>query len=225
MKRISFKRALLIVMVSVLIPMQVFGQETEWYEFELDNIRIDFPSEEVFQYDTIVEGIKLKQLYSQIGSATLVVQNLPGENTMSNEDLSSLPYDYKSLIKYYEEVAEGARKSSNGEKVTKKEIKLGELIGYNAIYYDETGTQFYESNTFLVDNNLIVVSCYDKGPLQNELKINFFNSLNLENFESLEQYTGTSKAFRLGQLFGKILFYGLILLGALFLIKALIKKK
>ena len=208
-----------------MLPFQLIGQDTEWYEFELENIRVDFPTEEVFQLDTIAKGVRLNQLYAVIGNSTFILQKLPAENKMSDENLSKLPYDYKSLIKYYEEVVDGAKSSSNALKVENKEIKLNELIGYNSKYYNENGDFFNESNTFLADNSLIVISCYNLESGQKELKNLFFNSLNFSNFESLEQFRGKPKGYRQGYLFGKLFFYALIGIGIFFLIRTLRRKK
>ena len=220
-----FRTTRQIILILVLLPIQIIGQELEWYEFELENIRIDFPTEEVFQLDTIVKGTRLNQLYTTIGNATLIVQKLPAENKLGIENLSALPYDYKSLIEYYNEVVEGAKGSSNALKVENKEIKLGELIGYNSKYYRDTDVAFNESNTFLIDNSLIVISCYNLETSQEELKEKFFNSLNVENFKSLNQYKGKPKGYRQGYLFGKLFFYGLIGVGLFFVVRALRKKK
>ncbi|MDN5215797.1 hypothetical protein QQ020_27210 [Fulvivirgaceae bacterium BMA12] len=197
----------------------------EWYEFDFENIKINFPTEEVFQLDTIVKGVRINQLYTTIGNSTLIVQKLPAENKLNDENLSNLPYDYKSLVEYYDGVIAGVKNSSNAKKVEKKEIKLGELIGYNSIYYDENGNSFSESNSFLVNNSLIIVSVYNLKLEQKEIKEGFFNSLNLDNLGSLKQYTGKSKAYQQGYVFGKLLLYALIGIGLFFLIRTLRKKK
>ena len=225
MRTNNITKALYLLLITVILPIKLIGQETEWYEFELENIRIEFPTEEVFQLDTIVTGIRLNQLYTTIDNATLIIQKLPAEKTLSDTHLSSLPYDYSSLIEYYDGVVDGAMEKSNAQNVEKKEINFGGLVGYNSIFYDEKGDSFIVSNTFLVENSLIMISCYNLGTDQNNIKTKFFNSLNFDNFESLKQYTGKSKAYRQGYAIGKLFFYAFLGIGLFFLVKTLRKKK
>lgn len=150
-----------IILGLLLIPFSLIGQEINWYEFQLENIKIDFPTEEVYQLDTIVKGVRLNQLYTQIGNSTLIIQKLPAESSTKDKDLSSLPYNYESLIEYYEGVIDGAKNSSKAEKAKKEEIKLGELIGYKSIIYNDIEKPIMESRTFLAGNDLIMLSIYN----------------------------------------------------------------
>ena len=225
MKKVKSLRVLQLIFLVTLIPVQLSGQETDWFEFELENIRVDFPIEEVSQLDTIYEGTRINQLYTTIGGSTLIIQEIRTESNLSDENLSSLPHDYNSLIEYYDGVVDGAKNSSNAQRLEKKEIKLGELIGYNAKYYNEGDILFNESNYFLVDNNLVNISYYTLEPGEQKLKNQFFNSLNLDNFESLEQYNGKPPAYRRGYIFGKIAFYIIMAILLFFGIRAIIYKK
>jgi len=213
------------IILLILMPLNLIGQESEWYEFELENIKIEFPSKEVYQLDTIVDGIRLNQLYTQIENSTFILQRLPAENSTRNKNLSSLPYNHESLIEYYNEVIDGAKNSYKSEKVKKQKINFGELIGYESIFYDDRDKPIIESRTYLAGKDLIMVSVYNPETGINEIKNTFFNSLNLDKINSLEQYIGKPKAYRQGYVFGKLFFYLLIGLGIFFLIKTFRKKK
>lgn len=221
----TFEIKLKIILGLLLIPFTLIGQETNWYEFELENIKIDFPTEEVYQLDTIVKGVRLNQLYTQIGNSTLIIQKLPAESSTKDKNLSSLPYNYESLIEYYEGVIDGAKESSKAEKTKKEEIKLGELIGYKSIIYTDIEKPVIESRTFLAGNDLIMLSIYNPEKELNDIKEAFFSSVNLDGLDSLKQYTGKSKAYRQGYVFGKLFFYAILGIGIFFLIRTLRKKK
>ncbi|NVK52350.1 MAG: hypothetical protein HWD85_05400 [Flavobacteriaceae bacterium] len=222
LQKIKFK----IILGLILIPINLIGQNSKWHEFDLQNIKVDFPTEEVFQLDTILKGIRINQLYSQIGNSTLIVQKLPAESNTINKNLSSLPYDYESLIKYYEGVIEGVRKSSKAKEVIKEEIKIKELIGYKSIIYNKIEEPIMESRIFLAGNDLIMISIYNPTKELNDIKATFFNSMKLGSLDSLEQYTGKSKAYKQGYIFGKIFFYIIAFsAGIFFLIRTLKRKK
>lgn len=208
-----------------IVPLCLIGQNSNWFEFELENIKIDFPSEEVYQLDTIMKGIRLNQLYTTVGNSTLIIQKLPAESNTRDKNLSSLPYNYESLIEYYDGVIDGAKNSSKAEKVKKEKIKLGELIGYKSIIYNDIEKPIMESRTFLAGKDLIMLSIYNPEKELTELKETFFNSVNLDGLNSLEQYTGKSTAYRQGYVFGKLIFYVMLGVGIFFLIRALRKKK
>ncbi|MCK0158950.1 hypothetical protein MWU65_17315 [Cellulophaga sp. F20128] len=211
-----------IILGLLLIPFSLIGQEANWFVFQLENIKIDFPTEEVYQLDTIVKGVRINQLYTQIGISTLIIQKLPAESSTKDKDLSSLPYNYESLIEYYEGVIDGVKNSSKAEK---EEIKLGELIGYKSIIYNDIEKPIMESRTFLAGNDLIMLSIYNPAKELNDIKETFFSSVNLDGLDSLEQYTGKSKAYRQGYVFGKLFFYAILGIGIFFLIRKLRKKK
>jgi len=216
---------IIIVLLQFLIPSNLIGQEFEWYEFELENIKIDFPSEEVYQLDTIVNGSRLNQLYNQIRNSTLLIQKTSAEKISKDNDLSSLPYDYESLIKYYDGFINGVKNSTNGEKVEKEEIKNGELIGIEYIIYNEIENPIILSQVFLAGNDIIALSVYNPDKELDEINDIFFDSVNFENLDSFEQFTGDSKAYKLGYLLGKLIFYIILGIGIVFLIRALVKKK
>ena len=178
----SFSKVLQVVFMVVLLPIQLIGQERQWHEFELDKIKINFPTKEVFQLDTVIAGVELKQLYARFENSTLIIQKISANDALGNKDLSSLPYDHKSLIEYYNGIVDGANDSYKAEEIKREEIKLGVLIGYRATYYDGTGTPFVESNIFLAGEELISISFHNLQPEIYQIKEAFLSSLKKELF-------------------------------------------
>ena len=225
MKKNKFELLIKIFSLFIFLPFGLTGQESKWYEFELENVKIDFPTEEVYQLDTIVKGIRLNQLYATIGNSTLILQKLPAVSSSKDMNLSSLPNNYESLLEYYNGVIDGVKQSAKAEKVKKEKINLGELIGYESVIYNNIEKPLIESRIFLAGNDLVMVSVHNPEIEINNTKNTFFNSLNLNNLDSLEQYSGKSKAYRLGYLFGNIFLYALLGVGIFFLIRTIRKKK
>jgi len=220
----TLKIKLKIILGLLLIPISIIGQNSNWNEFELEGVKVDFPTEEVYQADTIIRNVRLNQLYTKIGNSTLIIQKLPAESSTKDKILSSLPYDYDSLIKYYDGIIDGVKSRSKTKKAKKKEIKLGELIGYKSIVYNDIEKPLIESRTFLAGNDLIMLSIYNPVKELNNINETFFSSVNLDGLDSLEQYTGKSKAYRQGYMFGKLFFYLILGVGLFFIIRIFFKK-
>lgn len=225
MRKIDIPVLVFVIILIFGIPINSIGQETDWYSFELEKIEIEFPTEEVYQFDTIVNGFLLKQLYTHIENSTFILQKLPAEKSVINRNLSSLPYNYSSLIEYYDGVIEGTSKTANAQKVTKEEIRKGDIIGYKSLIYKENDEPFIESRTFLAGKNLIMASIYNPDKEMREINTVFFNSLNLDGLDSLDQYTGVSKEYKQGYIFAKLVIYAMCGVGIFFLIRIIHRKK
>ncbi len=216
---------LTIILGLILRSFSLIGQDYNWYEYELENVKVEFPTEEVYQLDTVINGLKINQLYTQIDKSTFIIQKMLAENSISDKNLSSLPHNYQSLIEYYEGVVEGARKRYQAEDVQKEEIKIGDLIGYKCLIFNEIENPLVESRIFLVGDDLIMLSVYN--PEKSLIAVNneFLNSINLENIDSLEQYSGQSRAYKFGYLIGQFAIYAILGIGLFFIVKLFRKKK
>ena len=93
-----------IILGLVLSSFTLKAQDANWYEYEMENVKIDFPTREVYQLDTVINGLSLKQLYAQIDNSTFLVQKLLAESGISDKNLSSLPC--VKPVEYYEGVIE-----------------------------------------------------------------------------------------------------------------------
>lgn len=215
---------LVFLLLSTIISLKVIGQESNWYKFELEKIKIDFPTKKVYQLDTIISGHKMIQLCAKIGYSRFCLQKLLIEDSLENKSRSSLPYDYKSLIKFYSKIINSAKNNYNAEYIYKEEIKLGGLIGYKSIIYNNLKNPLIELRIFLIENNLITQSIYQAENKSTKIKEKFFNSIDFNSLNSLEQYTTNSKSYKLGYLFGKSFVYIILSTGFLLLIIVLRKK-
>ena len=223
--KISSNTKLKFILVFLFLPLSLFGQEESWFTFDLDNVQIDFPTEEVYQLDTILKGFELKQLYGYVGNSTFMIQMLPAERDLKDRNFSGLPYDYESLMKYYGNIVEGTNSKVKAEHVIKEEVKLGELIGQRAIYYDAETAPTLESRIFLAGDLLLMMSIYQPVEGANDFNETFFSSLNLDGLASVDQYTGKSQSYRQGYLIGQLL--GPVLLGIIIfvVVRLLVRKR
>ncbi len=201
------------------------GQETSWHQYKLENIEVHFPLEEVYEQDTIIQNKRIRQMFCYYHNSTLLLQKLPAEQNSFLQQNSILPYDYESLLKYYDGFVEGLVKSSQSLRADKREISMDSLIGYETTIYKTNEDRYMEVRAFLVEKNIIAVSIYNPTEESDIIKTNFFNSLNLANLESKNQFTGTSKEYRQGQLAGKIFIYVLFASVLFFVIRLLRKTK
>src|SRR5690606_31518960 len=214
---------LLLVLVS--LPSRVIGQDIDWFEYNLDSITIEFPTDEVFLLDTIIKDVRIKQLAAYIENSSLVFQKTVAEQRLRDNNLSSLPNNYEALMEYYDGVLRGMKDKSNASRVEKSEIKKNELIGYQTLFYNTEGNLFFEAEIFLIERDLIIISCFDTNTILYETKERFFNSFNFDNLKSLNQYTGVSKEYRQGYIFGKLSIYVVCGIVTFILIRSSSKKK
>lgn len=219
-----YRKVILFVIFFGIIPMTIIGQESDWFEYELEDLTISFPTEEVYQLDTLVNDLRLRQLYADVENMIFFIQLLPAEQDPEDKNFSELPYDEESLLKYYDGATEGTSNAINAANVTGKKINYQGLIGYQAMYLDQEDKIAVESKTFLVEDMLIVVSVYNPITEKTAITEAFFESLDLSKLKSKSQFTGKSWAYRRGYLVGQMLFYLLAGGGLLFLIVYLVRK-
>lgn len=213
-----------VILLLLLVPINVKGQELTWYKFELEDIKIDFPTKEVFLLDTVIDNQKIIQLYAKIDDSQFILQKLHSENNIENKTRPSLPYNYESLIKFYNGVLNVIKEKSKAKNIQKEEIKLGKIMGYKSFIYNDIEKPLIELRTFLVEDNLITLSIYNPKSKSKKIKDKFFKSLNFKNLNSIKQYSMASKIYRLGYIFGNIFFYTALFAGLILLV-VLIRKK
>lgn len=224
----SFKSQLFILFFCFL-SVQLFAQETDWLEYEMDSIVVEFPSEDVRLLDTITGGIKLKQLFTTVGTSTFILQKLPLKTNRGNSIVGKLPHDKESLLNYYEGVSKGTIKGIGAESVKSEEIKLGQLIGYKSIFSDSNGKPFYEMRTFLVNNNIVNICYYEKSKMNSSLKNKFFDTLDLSLIEPINQFAEEDIAYETGYKVGYFIaqsfIYIMMALATIGLIWLIVRKK
>lgn len=203
--------------VIIALTNSLYCQHPVWWTFDLEGIEIDFPFEEVSQKDTVIKDVPIKMLYCNYENSVLILQK-----QFDGNNFSEFPHNRETLNEYHDEVIEGMKNVYNNE-VKRNEINHLNFIGAKATFIEDSNP-FNESNIFLVENQIIIATYHSFEPFDTEIKEQFLSSLNFGDLAPSTQMIGESKAYRQGVLFGKIAFYGILGIGAFFVIRSLRKK-
>ena len=144
--------------------------------YELDSIvSIDLPGE-VYEMDTIVQGIRMYQIYSITKNSTCIVQKALFEKEHLNENLSNLPYDLKSLKKQYNGIADGMANSIPYELSSRELIEKENFKGYRLKFKDALNNPIYEVEFYLLNKHLYSFFYSDLENFDEDEKNVLFNS-------------------------------------------------
>lgn len=94
-------RKIILLFILALLTNISYSQNQEWLTYDLDSIiSIEMPNE-VFELDTIAQGMRMYQIFSHTENSSFIAQKALFEKENINEALSKLPYDLKSLKEQY----------------------------------------------------------------------------------------------------------------------------
>ncbi|MEO1032724.1 MAG: hypothetical protein AAFX55_15030 [Bacteroidota bacterium] len=199
--------------ILVLISFQTFAQNGQWFDFELDkNVRFKLPAENANLFDSEQDGIKMYELSAE--KSEIVYS---GNKMLINEQ--SLPKSKEELISLYEEAIPNISKSYPNTNVSKKEINRNGLIGQKLTLTNNSGNLLYESEVYLMENQLFLFNCISKNDSGITDSDYFFNQISLPKSSEVKQITGKSDFWKLISVFKTEL---LILLGIVGLIIGII---
>ncbi|UAB82290.1 hypothetical protein INR76_05890 [Marixanthomonas sp. SCSIO 43207] len=136
--------------ILILISFQSFAQNGQWFDFELDkNVRFKLPAENANLFDSEQDGIKMYELSAEKNDILY-----SGNKMLIDEQ--SLPNSKKELISLYEEAVPNISKSYPNTTVSKQEINKNGLIGQKLTLTDSSGNRLYESEVYLMNNQLFL---------------------------------------------------------------------
>ena len=203
-------RKIILLLTLVLTTNILSSQNQEWLTYELDSIiSLEMPND-VFELDTIAQGMRMYQIYSHTENSTFIAQKALFEKENQNEDLSKLPYDLKSLKEQYNGIIDGIANSIPYELESKELIEKESFKGYRLKFKDSLNNPTYEGEFYLLNKHLysfyyVSLESFDK----NEKDL-FFNSIKINTDQKISQYLGKAQSYRIGYVFGKYFFYILI---------------
>ena len=217
---------ILIVLFLLTLYNISYSQDLEFFEYEIDKlVKVNMPGEEVYELDTIVNGIKLYQLYTTIDDAMYVAQKTEVEKNNTDKNLSTLPHDKSSLNEYYSGFASGMKNGSKSELLENYEIEKNGLIGQKVIIFRSDKKPFCEAEIFLINNHIYTISYYSDENIESENKQFYLNSFSINTEIKINQFSGTPRSQRIAYLLGKYTFYLVFLIGVIILIVKLSKRK
>ncbi|MCD2258733.1 hypothetical protein [Psychroserpens luteolus] len=214
------------LILMLFFSAQSFSQETQWYEYKFDSlISVRMPSEKVYVLDSILNGIDTRQIYTSVGNSTYMLQRLSLKNNSTDENLSNLPHDKESLMTYYKGYSKGISNSRNSMRIEEIEIQKDSFVGMKLKVISSNNKQSSETDVFILNNSVYCFSYFDDVSFNNETKDYFFNSAQINKDNKISQFNGKSQGYRLGYIIGRYSPYLFILVGFVFLIIKLSRKK
>jgi len=209
------KKKILIVLL-ILTFSSTFSQDVDWYEFDLDSIiTVDLPEKEIFELDTVMKGVPIYQMFNYIENSVFIAQKTELEQNDSNENLSSLPYDLKSLNSYYQELSKGIVRTIPYKIDTIVEFKNKELFGYKLKFIDSLNSPVYEIDMFIINKHLYSFIYSNEVAFNQTEKKYFLNSFTIKDNTKINQFMGDSISYKIGYLLGNNIFLILIVGGVI----------
>jgi hypothetical protein len=208
----------LLLSLALLLNISLIGQ-TKIDQF----VSINIPGS-LIKLDTLIDNIPFLQYYSHNESETYLVLRI--EMDSKENGLNNLPSDLIGLKKVYQDFTQGQIKSMTDAGFTfesSTEFKIGNYISYKISFNNlENGTQNAESNVLLLNEHAYVSTYINKINFNTNNKDSFLNSLTINN--NPKQMIEKSAAFKSGFILGKLLFYGVFILGIILVIRIFKKK-
>jgi hypothetical protein len=219
------KRLSLLLMLLHLIVNSVYSQEKNWITQKFDStISVDMLGD-VFEFDTVFDGIKTHQLYSEFESSSFFVQKFLFTKDNADNDFSKLPYNDKSLDDTYQEVIKGFEATVPFKIITKEQIKKDTYKGYRVLFVDSLEKPIFEFHLFIL-NKYLYTFMYSNTDRFDEIEKNkFFNSINIGSDQEVNQYLGKSKEYKIGVIVGKLVFFFSILIAIIIAVIVRMKNK
>ena len=217
-----------LVLALLCVGQLSYSQDIDFYEYDLDElVLLEMPGEEVYELDTIANGLKVYQLYTYAGidNTTFIAQKTDAEEADLDPSLSSLPYDEASLRNYYETFSSGVAKGYGLRPIEDIEITKQKLIGRKVFFADTSNTTSLEADFFLINRHIYVFSYYDVGGIETEAKNYFLNSYVFDVDKELSQFDGEPRSSRIAYFLGRISGFLLVVGLGVFLIIRLSKGK
>lgn len=217
------KKLIVLLFVSGLFIVNSRGQDFSWNIYAVDSlVKVGMPGD-VYEVDTIFSGMNIHQLQAEYENSIFTVQKVDYLGSFGKS--SGLPYNKKSLMKFYKGAVEGLRDAS-GEKVIQIDtIEAGNYIGYLIVQSDKDNKPV-RATYFLVLENFVYSFIYQNYIDYKTSDLDLFvNSISINSYISVSQYTGNPKSDDAAYLMGRYSFYILLILLIIGLVFKYSKKK
>ena len=172
--------------ILILISFQSYSQNEQWFDFELNsNVNFKLPSENANLFDSEQDGIKMYELSAEKNGIVY-----SGNKILIGD--SSLPNNLNELKSIYDEAIPNISKNYPNTIVSKNDIEKNELKGQKMTITDSNGIRLYESEVYLINNNLFLFNCISKDDSDIKESDYFFNQISLPKKSEIRQLTGKS---------------------------------
>ncbi len=195
--------------ILILISFQSYSQNDNWHSYKLDSsVKFQLPVENANLFDSVQNGIKTYELSAEKNEIVFSGNKMKIEN-------SSLPNTLKDLKNLYDQAIPNISKSFPNTIEKKQDIERNGFKGQKFYLTDSIGNKLYESEVYLLDDNLFLFQIISKDDSAIKDSDYFFNQISLPINSGIEQLTGKSEFLKVITLFK---FELLILIGIIGLI-------
>ncbi len=199
--------------IFILFSFQAYTQNEQWFDFELEkNVQFKLPAKNVNLFDSDENGVKYYELSARLNEVAYA-----GSKIKVEED--ALPNSLEALRGFYNDMETSVLKSYPDAIISNKEIENNGFKGLKTVINDSIGNRVYESEMYLLGNNLFLFNCFSKDKNYIENSDYFFKQIAFPKNSGIKQLTGKSNFWRLISVFKTEL---LILLGIVVLIIGII---
>ena len=199
--------------IIILFSIQSYSQNEQWFDFELEkNVRFKLPAENANLFDSEQDGIKMYELSAE-------KNDIVYSGNKMQIDEQGLPSSKDELMSIYDQAVPNISKSYPNTKLSKKEINKNGLIGQKLSLTDSIGNKLYESEVYLMNNQLFLFNCISKNNSGITDSEYFFSQISVPTKSEIKQLTGKYDFWKLVALFKTEL---LVLLGIVGLIIGII---
>lgn len=184
----------------VLLCLIVFSSINIWSQnnYQIDSIiSINIPSKDI-KIDSLQNEKNKIQFQSKLGNSEFLVEKELFENDSISIYHSELPYDTKSLEKYYVTLSENYVKNSTYNLESENLILKNNFKGYHLKLTDTENNNIYELKYFLFNKHLYLFSYKNTVDFNKNEKDIFFNSIKIKESKYITQISGKSPSYKSG---------------------------
>lgn len=215
----------LFVLLFVLITSTLTSQNSEMRSYKLDDlVSLDVPKNFV-ESDTVVDGVKIRQIRFKTDSYNFIAQRVLFENEDQKTSLSRLPYNYASLIDEYNRVIARMRYRVPYYLKATTLVEKDGFTGYNLKFENDLGTSTYEAEFYLLNKNLYTFFYASDTQFNTDVKTELFNSVKINTNKDISQYLGKAPKYRYGYVLATYFFLSLLVIWILIISIKIYRKK
>lgn len=204
----------LYIILFTLITSGLTAQNSEMFSHKLDDlVSLNVPKNFV-EKDTMVDGVKIRQIRFKTKTYHFIAQRVLFENEDQKESLSKLPYDYASLLDEYNRVVAQMRYRVPYYIKNKTIVEKEGFTGYNLKFENDVKTPTYEAEFYLLNKNLYTFFYASDTNFNDDVKTELFNSIKINSNQEISQYLGKPPKYRIGYVIATYFFLSLIIIGA-----------
>lgn len=215
----------LFVLLFVLITSTLTSQNSEMRSYKLDDlVSLDVPKNFV-ESDTVVDGVKIRQIRFKTDSYNFIAQRVLFENEDQKTSLSRLPYNYASLIDEYNRVIARMRYRVPYYLKATTLVEKDGFTGYNLKFENDLGTSTYEAEFYLLNKNLYTFFYASDTQFNTDVKTELFNSVKINTNKDISQYLGKAPKYRYGYVLATYFFLSLLVIWVIIISIKIYRKK